>query len=285
MLVAGGTGDERYGDKARVLLDDRVQVVEVDTIAARSDDCYGDALLLELSVHGEGGVIVKGVGNDTGVRAEVESGADHVLPAHDSGGKDGGPVVPSGIESLDAVLRGGFPIGAVSEITGPECSGRTSLAHSFVAQVIAGGKVAAWIDVSDTFDPASAAAAGIDLRRLLWVRCGVTNLTITCRHPPIDIGLTPRQTSLGRHNQGMSLVRTSSTTILSAASSSVSCKLERRDLANSVRRDGDRERYRHFGVLRPYRGETWFSYLLAVGNPRPVASRRYRNIELSANFG
>ncbi len=87
------------------------------------------------------------------------------------------PVVPSGIESLDAVLRGGFPIGAVTEVTGPDCSGRTSLAHSFVARVIESGKVAAWIDVSDTFDPASAAAAGIDLRRLLWVRCGVTNVT------------------------------------------------------------------------------------------------------------
>jgi recombination protein RecA len=83
------------------------------------------------------------------------------------------PVVSSGIEPLDDLLRGGFPVGGVSEITGPECSGRTSLAQSFVARVIESGKVAAWIDVSDTFDPASAAAAGIDLRRLLWVRCGV----------------------------------------------------------------------------------------------------------------
>jgi recombination protein RecA len=53
------------------------------------------------------------------------------------------PVVSSGIEPLDVVLNGGFPIGAVSEIIGPDCSGRTSLAHSFVAQVIESGKVAA----------------------------------------------------------------------------------------------------------------------------------------------
>jgi hypothetical protein len=33
--------------------------------------------------------------------------------------------------------------------------------------------VCAWIDVSDTLDPASAAASGVDLARLLWVRCGV----------------------------------------------------------------------------------------------------------------
>jgi len=32
--------------------------------------------------------------------------------------------------------------------------------------------VCAWIDVTDTLDPASAAAAGVDLERLLWVRCG-----------------------------------------------------------------------------------------------------------------
>jgi RecA/RadA recombinase len=83
------------------------------------------------------------------------------------------PVVSSGVAPLDDLLRGGFPIGAVSEITGPDCSGRTSLAQSLVARVIESGKVAAWIDVSDTLDPASAAAAGIDLRRLLWVRCGV----------------------------------------------------------------------------------------------------------------
>ena len=34
-------------------------------------------------------------------------------------------------------------------------------------------KVCAWIDVSDTLDPESAAAVGVDLSRLLWVRCGV----------------------------------------------------------------------------------------------------------------
>jgi recombination protein RecA len=87
------------------------------------------------------------------------------------------PVISSGIESLDAVLKGGFPVGAVSEVTGPECSGRTSLAHSLVARVIESGKIAAWIDVSDTFDAVSGAAAGIDLRRLLWVRCGVTDIS------------------------------------------------------------------------------------------------------------
>ncbi|HEV2619053.1 MAG TPA: recombinase RecA [Acidobacteriaceae bacterium] len=78
----------------------------------------------------------------------------------------------TGIETLDEVLQGGLPVGAVSELVGPECSGRTSLALSFLARVTQLSKVCAWIDVSNAFDPASAAAIGVDLDRLLWVRCG-----------------------------------------------------------------------------------------------------------------
>jgi RecA/RadA recombinase len=83
------------------------------------------------------------------------------------------PLAATGIEALDDVLRGGLPIGAVSEIVGPECSGRTSLALSFLAQTTQAGKVCAWIDVSNTVDPLSAASIGVVLGRLLWVRCGV----------------------------------------------------------------------------------------------------------------
>lgn len=66
-----------------------------------------------------------------------------------------------------------MPLGAISELAGPECSGRTSLALSFLARMTKEGRVCAWIDVLDALDPASAAAAGVDLERLLWVRCGV----------------------------------------------------------------------------------------------------------------
>jgi recombination protein RecA len=82
------------------------------------------------------------------------------------------PVAHTGIEALDEVLHGGFPIGAITELIGPECSGRTSVALAFVAGMTQAGKVCAWIDVSNALDPASAAAVGVDLRRLLWVRCG-----------------------------------------------------------------------------------------------------------------
>ncbi|HTX76098.1 MAG TPA: ATPase domain-containing protein [Terracidiphilus sp.] len=84
------------------------------------------------------------------------------------------PCAPTGIESVDELLHGGLPLGALSELTGPECSGRTSLALSFLARLTKEGRVCAWIDVTDALDPSSAAAAGVDLARLLWVRCGVT---------------------------------------------------------------------------------------------------------------
>lgn len=84
------------------------------------------------------------------------------------------PVVPTGIGPLDELVQGGFPVGAMTELVGDVCSGRMSLALSFLSQVTAAEKVCAWIDASNTFNPAAASAAGVDLRRLLWVRCGVS---------------------------------------------------------------------------------------------------------------
>src|ERR1700758_2696270 len=86
---------------------------------------------------------------------------------------------PTGIEALDELLRGGLPQGALSEFVGPECSGRTSIALSFLARMTREERVCAWIDVSNALDPVSAAAAGVDLRRLLWLRCGVTSAPAT----------------------------------------------------------------------------------------------------------
>lgn len=83
------------------------------------------------------------------------------------------PVAPTGVPEVDALLDGGLPIGAITEMVGPESSGRSSLALSFLAGITRKGSVGAWIDVSNTLDPESAAAAGVDLTRLLWVRCGV----------------------------------------------------------------------------------------------------------------
>ena len=82
------------------------------------------------------------------------------------------PVLPTGITDLDELLGGGLPVGAITEIVGPVCAGRTSCTLSFLASVMSAGQVCAWVDASDAFDPESAAANGVDLNLLLWIRCG-----------------------------------------------------------------------------------------------------------------
>src|SRR5207249_3509712 len=81
---------------------------------------------------------------------------------------------PSGVTELDAVLGGGFPRGSLVELCGPVSSGRTSLAFSLLAQATERQEACAFVDVSDSLDPISLAAAGVELPRLLWVRCGET---------------------------------------------------------------------------------------------------------------
>lgn len=87
------------------------------------------------------------------------------------------PVSPTGVSDIDALLDGGLPVGAITEMVGPEASGRTAVALSFLRHLTHAGKVCAWVDVSDTLSPESAAATGIDLARVLWVRCGVFKAT------------------------------------------------------------------------------------------------------------
>src|SRR5467141_4192018 len=81
---------------------------------------------------------------------------------------------PSGVAELDAVLGGGFPRGSLVELCGPASSGRTSLAFSLLAQATERQEACAFVDVSDSLDPVSLAAAGVELPRLLWIRCGET---------------------------------------------------------------------------------------------------------------
>jgi hypothetical protein len=79
-------------------------------------------------------------------------------------------IVLSGIEALDA-LTGGLPRGGLTEICGPASSGRTSVLLAVMAKMTAQGEVCALVDASDSFDPQSAEAAGVELRRVLWIRC------------------------------------------------------------------------------------------------------------------
>ena len=80
-------------------------------------------------------------------------------------------MVSSGIAAIDG-LTGGLPRGCLTEICGPASSGRSTLMLSALAAATRRGEFCAVVDASDALDPQSAAATGIELDRLLWVRCG-----------------------------------------------------------------------------------------------------------------
>ena len=79
-------------------------------------------------------------------------------------------LAPFAVAALDTRLLGGLPRGHLSEIVGGVSSGKTTLAWAWLAAATARGETVALVDTFDRFDPASAAACGIDLSRLLWVR-------------------------------------------------------------------------------------------------------------------
>jgi hypothetical protein len=80
-------------------------------------------------------------------------------------------MVSSGIAAMDA-LTGGLPRGCLTEICGSASSGRTTLLLAALAAATRRGECCVIVDASDALDPQSAAAAGVELDRLLWVRCG-----------------------------------------------------------------------------------------------------------------
>ncbi len=80
-------------------------------------------------------------------------------------------MVSAGIHAIDA-LTGGLPRGCLTEIFGTASSGRSSVLLAALAAATQRQEVCALVDVTDAFNPHSAAAARVALDRLLWVRCG-----------------------------------------------------------------------------------------------------------------
>jgi recombination protein RecA len=80
-------------------------------------------------------------------------------------------MVSSGIPAIDA-LTGGLPRGCLTEVCGPASSGRTTLWLAALAAATRRGEFCVVVDASDTLDPQSTVAAGVELEQLLWVRCG-----------------------------------------------------------------------------------------------------------------
>lgn len=114
------------------------------------------------------------------LRQQIESAFQHRYPSvltpstrtiHET--------LPTGIAEIDELLNGGLPIGAITELTGPTSSGKTSIALSALALRTQNGGVCAWIDANDSLDPESAAANGVSLQHLLWVRCHAKQVSNT----------------------------------------------------------------------------------------------------------
>ncbi len=77
-------------------------------------------------------------------------------------------VIPTGSISLDLALGvGGIPRGRITEIYGPEASGKTTLCQHVIAQSQKSGGVAAFVDVEHAFDSAYAAKCGVNTNDLL----------------------------------------------------------------------------------------------------------------------
>src|SRR5438105_5239450 len=77
-------------------------------------------------------------------------------------------VIPTGALSLDVALGiGGIPRGRVTEIYGPESSGKTTLALHVIAEAQHGGGTCAFIDAEHALDPAYARKLGVNVDDLL----------------------------------------------------------------------------------------------------------------------
>jgi recombination protein RecA len=94
-------------------------------------------------------------------------------------------MISSGIVELDA-LTCGLPRGCLAEICGSPSSGKTSVLLATIAAATQRGESCVLIDASDSFDPISAAAAGMDFSKLLWVRCGKSSSALGRRSSAKD---------------------------------------------------------------------------------------------------
>jgi len=76
-------------------------------------------------------------------------------------------VIPTGCLALDIALGvGGLPRGRITEVYGPEGSGKTTVCQHIVAQAQKMGGVAAFIDMEHALDPRYVASCGVDIESL-----------------------------------------------------------------------------------------------------------------------
>jgi hypothetical protein len=78
--------------------------------------------------------------------------------------------LPTAWPAFDRLLAGGLPRGQLVELHGGRSCGRFSAVLTALAAATGVGEAAALVDLGDGLDPAAAAALGVDLARLLWLR-------------------------------------------------------------------------------------------------------------------
>jgi len=111
------------------------------------------------------------MGTATAIRAQVEATlAPRVPAALTLKIKQAPELFSTGVAEVDAMLGGGIPRNSITEVSGAASTGKSSFALSLLANVTKLGNACAWVDVNDALSPESAAAAGVELRRMLWLR-------------------------------------------------------------------------------------------------------------------
>jgi hypothetical protein len=78
---------------------------------------------------------------------------------------------PLPLPLLEGVFENGLQRGSIAEICGQRSSGKTAVCLHVLAQATRRGEICALVDTSGTFHPHSAAEAGVEVSRLIWIRC------------------------------------------------------------------------------------------------------------------
>lgn len=131
--------------------------------------------------------------------------------------EDRPPSLPTALPELDRLLEGGLVRGELVELVGGPSSGRFSLVLGVLAAATGVGEAAALVDLGDALQPADAAAAGVVLERLLWLRPRYTRealagaeMLLGAGFPlvAVDLGVPPVAGGRGSGGAWLRLART-----------------------------------------------------------------------------
>ncbi len=99
---------------------------------------------------------------------EKQFGKGSIMRLGEEGAKVKVDTIPTGSLALDVALGiGGIPRGRVTEVYGPEASGKTTLTLHLIAEAQKLGGYAAFVDAEHALDPKYARALGVDIENLL----------------------------------------------------------------------------------------------------------------------